>query len=471
MQYHADHVRLCPTTPPVQDAAQPVMLTEHTMVQRLEKVLWRMKQAGLKTLIVYGDVEHSGNFEYLTGFMTRFEEGLLVLHDDGEAALLVGNENVKLGTHSRIPARVLHCPMLSLPNQPMAGEKPLEMLLQEAGVRHGMRTGLAGWKLFTAADGRNAKRFDVPSFITDAIRDVVGSEYVQNATAIFIGPDGARRVNNANEIAHYEYGSALASDGMLRAMESIRPGISELELGGLLNSHGQRCSVVTICAAGARYAKGNLYPTARPVKTGDAVSMTCGYRGGLASRAAYAVQDVSELPQGCQDYVQVLSAPYFAAITAWLECIHPGMTGGEMHALIEKVLPRATYHWSLCPGHLTAEEEWLCSPIYEGSAERLESGMLLQLDIIPSQSGYAGTGCENGIALADAELREQIRREYPEMWQRMCRRRDYIMTQLGICLPECVLPLCSGVAYMRPYLLNKHSAFRYCHDTCEGEKE
>ena len=126
------------------------------------------------------------------------------------------------------------------------------------------------------------------------------------------------------------------------------------------------------------------------------------------------------------------------------------------------MLPRADYHWSLCPGHLTAEEEWLCSPIYEGSVEPLESGMLFQLDIIPSLPGYAGTGCENGIALVDEALREELRSRYPALWQRFCQRREYIIRRLGIRLPECVLPLSSGVAYLRPYLLDKESALTYC---------
>lgn len=85
----------------------------------------------------------------------------------------------------------------------------------------------------------------------DAIRQVAGMDAMENATGLFIGPEGVSRTNTANEIAHYAYGSALASDGVLRAMQAIRPGMRELELGGLLHAHGQRCSVTTICAAGS----------------------------------------------------------------------------------------------------------------------------------------------------------------------------------------------------------------------------
>jgi len=63
------------------------------------------------------------------------------------------------------------------------------------------------------------------------------------------------------------------------------------------------------------------------------------------------------------------------------------------------------------------------------------------------------------VVLADEALKEQIRQQYPEMWQRMQVRRQYIVEQLGIQLSEDVLPMCSTVAYLRPYLLSKDLAF------------
>ena len=106
-----------------------------------------------------------------------------------------------------------------------------------------------------------------------------------------------------------------------------------------------------------------------------------------------------------------------------------------------------------------AEEEWLCSPIYEHSAEVLRSGMMLQIDIIPSVPGYGGSCAESTVVLADETLKEQICQQYPEMWQRMQVRRQYIIQQLGIQLSEDVLPMCGTVAYLRPYLLEKDMAF------------
>ena len=140
--------------PPLWRDVPSVTLDDDTLRLRKAKVLANMLQRGLDTLIVYADKEHGGNFEYLTGFIPRFEEALLVLHRDGEAALVLGNENLKLAGYARLENRVIHAPWFSLPNQPMDTRKTLAQLLQEAGVAAEKSIGLAGWKLFTGAAAR-----------------------------------------------------------------------------------------------------------------------------------------------------------------------------------------------------------------------------------------------------------------------------------------------------------------------------
>ena len=62
------------------------------------------------------------------------------------------------------------------------------------------------------------------------------------------------------------------------------------------------------------------------------------------------------------------------------------------------------------------------------------------------------------MALADEALRCQIEKEDPVLWETIRQRRAYIQQELGIVLHEDVLPMCSTVAYLRPFLLNKDSA-------------
>lgn len=437
-----------------------VTLSAQTIEERRSKVLQAMAQQQLDALIVYADKEHGGNFEYLTGFIPRFEEGLLVVHKSGEAALVLGNENLKLAQFSRIGAKVVHAPWFSLPNQPMETPSSLQDLLQQAGVQHQKRIGIAGWKLFTGANEDNKSLFDIPTFIFQAIQKAVASDAVLlNATDVFISPQfGARVVNNANEIAHYEYGANLASSAALRALNAVETGKTEKSIASLLAADGQANNVVTIAATGERFENANLYPSDKQIQKGDKFSLTVSYKGGLTSRAAYVVNSADELAPEVKDYLDVVAIPYYRAVIAWLEHMQVGVKGREIYALIEKVLPKNEYHWHLNPGHLVADEEWLCSPIYPASEIALKSGMLLQIDIIPSRKGYAGASIEDTIAIADRALRSQIATLYPALWQRIAARRRYIRDVLNIELHEDVLPLSNTVGYLRPYLLDKSSA-------------
>ena len=434
-----------------------VPLTDVTLKLRKARVLARMAQLSLETLIVYADKEHGANFEYLTGFIPRFEEALLVLHQDGEAVLVLGNENLKLAAHARLENRVVHAPWFSLPNQPMTNAASLPDTLRLAGLADKKRIGVAGWKLFTSEHDDNTQLFDMPSFIIDSLRAAVTPGCVlTNATGVFISPaNGARIINNANELAHYEYGANLASTAILQALNAIEPGKTEKQIGALLAAEGQANNVIMIAATGDRFASANLYPSDKVIQRGDKFSLTTSYKGGLSSRAAYVVANETELNPAVADYLDVVAIPYYRAVVGWLEGMRVGITGGEIYQLIETLLPKSEYHWHLNPGHLVADEEWMCSPIMPDSAIPLASGMLLQIDIIPSRAGYAGASIEDTVALADAALREELARDYPVMWARIIARRNYIQRDLGIRLSEDVLPLSNTVGYLRPWLLDQ----------------
>ncbi len=458
MKYNYSDIVLKEIKMPVKDCTGVhVDLSDETMEKRKQTVLDKMAAKGLDTLIVYGDLEHGGNFEYLVGFVTRFEEALLVLHKEGNAYLVLGNENENKASKSRIKAEGILASYFSLPNQPMQNEEPFTDILRKTCIE-GKKVGVAGWKLFTSRYEDNKKLYDIPYYMLKAIFDICGGENVENATDIFFGRDGARNINNANEIAHYEFGASLACDAMLDAMNALKPGLSEFEAGHLLQPYGQRGNVVTIAAFGERFIKANIYPTERKLVTGCPVSLTIGLKGGSASRSGVAVSDVSELPEKQQDYVEQVVAPYFTAIRRWLENIRVGMTGGELYALVDEVLPRRQYKWYLCPGHLTSDEEWSCSPIYEGSEDVIRSGMLLQTDILPSISGYPSANVESPLCVADEKLRNEIKEQYPEMYARMMARREYIINEIGINLSEDVLPTGSILGYMRPLMLSSKAA-------------
>lgn len=446
------------TSPTFDENVLPVQLTDETMTARKNNLLVKMQQENYDAVAIYADLEHGGNFEYFTGFVPRFEEALLVVHQNGEAYLVLGNENLNKVPFARIEAKAVHMPHFSLPNQPMETSLSVPDILKQTRLDKAKTVGLIGWKNFTSQKEDNRLLYDLPYFLVDGLKQAAPAAIFKNATYLMIGDKGLRTTNNANEIAHYEFGAMVAGNCMLNAMDQLELGKSEMEVGAYLNDLGQTPSVVTIMATGARFEKANLYPTGKKIQLGDRISMTCGYKGGLQSRGGYAVNTKEELPEAEQDYLDRVAKPYFNAVKTWFETIAVGMNGADLYNKIEEVLPKEQYGWHLNPGHLCADEEWLASPIFPGSRETIKSGMIFQFDIIPSVPGYSGASCEGGVVIADEQLRKTIQTNYPEMWVRMQARRSYLIEEIGIALSEEVLPMCNATAYYRPFFLNKKAA-------------
>lgn len=434
---------------------KPVLLNEETITERKNKLISIMKEKGYSSLIIYADKEHGSNFEYLTGFIPRFEEGLQVFNVDGSSTLILGNENYNKVQYSRVVSKGIKCSLFSLPNQPMDTLDELTHVLNKVKIDDGDKIGLVGWKMIPEMD----KDYDIPAFIVRVLEEKFGTQKLFNGTHLYIHPEyGVRVTNNANEIAHYEYGSSLASDSVLDALNHLKEGQTELEAGNHLTKDGQFPNVVTIAAFGDRFQNANIYPVDRELKFGDKVALTVSYRGGLSSRSGYAVRNIDELNKVDDKYLERVVYPYFNAYFYWLENMKIGMSGGEFYDKFSSVYPQEVYGWELCPGHLTSNEEWMSSPLYRGSKDKIKSGMIFQVDFIPIQPGHNGVSAESTLALADEKLRTEIKQNYPSLWDRIEKRREYIKNELNIQLSEEILPLASTLAYYRPFMLNEEYA-------------
>lgn len=445
--------------PTPDNSGKPIMLSDATIERRKQKVLELMHEANLSSLVIYADKEHGSNFEYLTGFIPRFEESLQILNKDGSSTLVLGNENYNKVKFARVESEGIHCPLFSLPNQPMGGFRPLEHYLRQENIDTSGKVGVVGWKLLSNDYHDFHQNFDIPAFIIDALHKVVGKEKLVNATQIYMHPGkGARATNNANEIARYEYGASLASDAVLSAMDALKEDVKETEAGNLLNRDGQYQTVVTISSFGERFINGNLYPTDRRLERGDKVALTVAYKGGLSSRSGYAVSNLDELEEVDPGYLTEVVVPYFQAYNWWLRNIEIGIKGGDFYDEFAAYYPQDQYGWELCPGHLTADEEWLSSPFYKDSDAIVQSGNIFQVDFIPIQEGHYGVSAESTIALADDTLRQEIQTDYPDLWKRIEARRVYLKENLNIDLKPEVLPLASTLGYYRPFLLNPEMA-------------
>ncbi len=419
------------------------------------------RAADYDLFVVYGDREHSANMAYLTGYDPRFEEALLILdiQSQSKPMLLVGNEGYGYARISPIidDLEVVLYQSFSLLGQDRSASPPLATLLRDAGIGPGKKIGVAGWKHFNAPETATpAAWLEIPSYLVDTLRDLAGdARLVNNANAIFMAADGGlRTLNEVTQLARFEFAATYSSQSVRNVLFGVKPGMTELEAATLAQLNGLPLSCHFMLSAGDRAFLGMGSPSARRIQPGDPFTTAVGVWGALNSRAGFMVASAVELPAGIQDYIEKLVAPYFSAIVAWYEHIGIGVAGGKLYEIIHDRIGDPFYGVHLNPGHLIHLDEWVDSPIYAGSTEMLQSGMALQVDVIPATgSTYFTTNIEDGIALADADLRAQFAAQYPEAWERIQARRAFMQTTLGVQLKPEVLPFSNIPAYLPPFLL------------------
>jgi hypothetical protein len=241
---------------------------------------------------------------------------------------------------------------------------------------------------------------------------------------------------------------------VLALLRGLRPGMSEREAVRLLDWNGWPLSCHLMLSAGPRARFGLLSPGDRRIETRDPLTVAFGIWGALTCRAGFVVEDGAELPEAIGDYVERLVAPYFAAVAEWYGAIRIGVTGGELHSIIDRHLADPFFGIFLNPGHQLHLDEWVNSPISPASSIELRSGMAFQVDIIPATgTPYFTTNIEDGIVLADAALRAELAEHFPDASARIDARRAFMARSLGIELHPDVLPLSNIPAYLPPFLL------------------
>lgn len=451
--------------PHFEPAALPTKADATVYQNRLTATRERMVRAGLSHLLVYGDREHFANLAYLTGFDPRFEEAILILDQQHTPLLVVGNE-----CEGYLPVSPLYqvgqlrserFQSFSLLNQPRSQSRLLRAILADEGINETATVGCVGWKYFSETEHPNAAyAIDLPAYLVDTLRELAGPVHVTNATALFMNPqDGLRALCSAEEIAYFEYTNVLASEGVSRMLHGLREGMTDFEAVQLMRLNGVPLACHVTFATGANRTLGLSGPTGEIIRRGEPLSTNLAYWGSNSCRAGWIATTAQDLPPAAQDYVDQFAGPYFAVMAEWFGLMRIGMAGGQVAQLIADRLPYETFGIFLNPGHLIHLDEWVSSPIYPHSDIPLQSGMVIQVDVIPSSPVYSSTRVEDGIVLADATLRQQIASTYPECYARCQQRRQFMGEVLGIELAEEVLPLSNISGIVPPFFLAPHTIF------------
>ncbi|MBY0506799.1 MAG: M24 family metallopeptidase [Bryobacteraceae bacterium] len=431
-------------------AAEPPVFTVADYRPRLAQLRERMREEQLTHLLIYADREHFANLAWVTGFDPRFEEALLILRAGESPLILVGNEcQAYLPISPLFTAKELRHEVyqpFSLPDQPRDTSRTIAQIFQSEGIARGATLGCVGWKTYSTP-----VEIDLPAYLVDAAR-ALGAQTV-NATGLFIDTArGLRTLATAREIALFEYTNGLASEGMKRVLFGLTLGETDRQALSRAGFDGFPQSCHWTCKTGpARVSLAS--PRGQRVALGQPFSANISYWGANCCRSAWVARGAEDLPAGARDYVDHFAGPYFAAMAEWFSLLEVGTPGGEIHAAIARSLPFEKFGIFLNPGHLIHLDEWTGSPVHAGSPIPLESGMVLQSDVIPASKTYGSTRLEDTYVVADLELRLALRAEFPEVAARCDHRRAFMMGNLGIELPDDVLPLSNLCGLAPPYLL------------------
>ncbi|RCI77219.1 Xaa-Pro aminopeptidase [Brucella anthropi] len=409
-------------------------------------------KAGCDWLAVYADREHFGNIAFLTGFEPRFEEAFLLLGPGGKRILVTGNESESYAPLARLPGlEVMLSQTLSLMGQDRSRHPNFAARLSDAGIKAGDRVGLVGWKyLEDYEDEQPGTGFFVPVVYVQAFQRAVGCEgSLSDQTRVLMhAENGLAAALDIDQIAQFEWAATRCSLATWRIVAGAKVGGTEFDAVSSMGYEGDPLNVHTMFASASRgdTVIGLRSATARKLNKGDGVTTAIGHWGALSSRAGL-------LDDGNDEFLAI-SKGYFGGLIAWYETAGIGVTGGALHDAVVAKLAEANLKSALNPGHLGGFEEWTNTPVRPGSSEKLRSGMLFQVDVIPTPipAGWA-LNCEDTVVFADAALRKELASKHPETAARIVKRREFMKNELGVEVREDILPLSSTPLYLAPFWL------------------
>lgn len=439
-------------------------ITREVYLRRNDLLLKAMKDKNLTHVVIYGDRERFANVEYFSSYDCRFEEGLFIVAADGAKTIVVGNEGMAYSY--QIPfevTRVLY-QNFSLQGQPRDTSETLTKIFAKAGIDKASRVGVVGCKYFYPHYTKDPERlFDLPMYIMGELYEAADERNVINFTEAITGlPNGIRmRIHDIVEIAWAEYSATKTANVMLKIMNAMKEGMTELEL-----SRAGEIDFSPVCMYGLvncgpeHLSLGLRSPDDTKLKLGEVCGLCYGLRGALTSRVGVAARKLEDYSAELRPTLENFYMAYWRAIAAWYETVKAGVAGGEVYKAVMDLIGGPEYGVFLNPGHNTGMDEWTNSPVFKGSTLPIGSGSYMQCDVIASRNSPVQTAiCEDTVVVADAALRKEIEKGLPDLYARVTARQKMLRSELGVAIDDSVLPMSNLNAAYFPFLMNPRMVF------------
>ena len=439
-----------------------IIFNKNDYLSRISLLTQRMASLGLEHVAIYGDREHFSNIEYFCSYDCRFEEALFVVGADGSVSIIVGNEGISQTYPIPYDIKVYLYQNFSLQGQPRGRTKRLSEIFKAIGVKKDGKIGLAVFKYFESGDAAPEPfaDFDAPAYILGEV--LAACDNVMNFTRELTGlPDGLRMsVRTAKEIAWIENAGNIVANVVIRMLKALKPGLTELELSEAGRARMHPLNVHPMINFGAEHVRtGVRSPNDRVIELGEVCTLCYSCRGNLTSRAGVASYDAKSVRPELAPYLDFYSQHWYA-IAKWLETVRVGAGCGELYDCVMDIIGGPEFGVVLNPTHYSGTEEWSNSPMYKDSPLNVGDGAHIQVDIISSKTDPVMTAiCEDCVVIAGHALRESLRNEYPEVFERVVCRQKVIREVLGINIHDDVLPMSNLNFVYHPYMLDLNHVF------------
>ncbi len=424
---------------------------------RIDKALKLAKKGGFTHLAIYADREHFANLHYFTGFDPRFEEALLIISEGKKPLLLVGNEGLAYCKVIPFDIDVMLYYNFNLAGMPRFKETidSIEESYEKMEITHTSRVGLVGWKFYNDSEGIASRYiWDAPHYLVESLLKRVGRGNLENATYLLSSASQGLRSNlEAEELATLEVAGTMTSRGVYNLMENLKTGMREIEAGAylLLNANPLVAHPnVNFTLAGIR--QGLASPKENRLEFGSVWNVGLGYRGAMVARTGVYAASEKEVKAEYKAVWEKAYVPYFKCMAIWYENVAIGTTGKRVVETIQREVPQyKNLGIALNFGHLSHSEEWTDGLFTLEKKIPLQSGMAIQCDIISNPPGLPGVHIEDGLALADAELRGELKAKFPASWQRIEERQRMMREMLGINISADILPFSDIQGVFHPW--------------------
>jgi Xaa-Pro aminopeptidase len=265
---------------------------------------------------------------------------------------------------------------------------------------------------------------------------------------------GLRCTVDAGEIARLEYANQMAARALRRMVFAFAEGMTDFAAFEAASVGGLPLGCHATFATGARATQGLSGPTGQVLRRGSPISFNICHWGANICRAGWLASGPDDLPEAARGYLDGFAGPYLEGLSDWFGLMRPGVSGGAVWQRVMARLPRDTFGIDLNPGHLIGLDEWISSPIFDGSDLPLRSGMAMQCDVIPSHAVFGSTRMEDGYVIADAALQADLAARFPDVAARCAVRARFMRDVIGLDVPETLLPLADTCGVIAPYLFD-----------------